>query len=87
MRRIAMAGAAMASLAAMSLTYAGTDVLKREEPPEPPKPRKKAVKRKKRAKAAPSYFTTRGRYIPGGEYRNCGDNGISPKLMRRHLNG
>lgn len=50
---------------------------------ETPKPKRKPTRKKKRAKAAPSYFTTRGKYIPAGEYRNCGERGISPKLMER----
>lgn len=53
-----------------------------EKPKE--KPKRKPAKKKQRAKVAPSYFTTRGKYIPGGEYRNCGERGISPKLLTRN---
>jgi len=70
----------LAAAAMSSITSLGANVLSRDEAPKMPPPTKKKTKRR-RAKAAPSYFITRGKYIPGGEYRNCGWNGISPKKV------
>lgn len=75
-----MAAAAMSSAA---LAQAGVPITRDEAPKMPPPTKKKKTKRK-RAKSVPlpNYYS-RGRYIPGGEFRNCGENGISPKLLRR----
>lgn len=55
-----------------------------EEVKAAPKPKRKP-KRKRRAKAVVGYNQySRSKYIPGGEHRNCGDNGISPKNLVTH---
>lgn len=80
MKRMGILGLASAALTlGMASMSAGVTAAAVEEPP---KPKRKSTRKKKRAKAAPSYFTTRGKYIPGGEYRNCGERGISPKKLR-----
>lgn len=75
--------AAAAAMSAAALAGAGIPIT-RDEAPQMPPPTKKKTKRR-RSKAAPFYFTTRGKYIPGGEYRNCGERGISPKSYERVL--
>jgi hypothetical protein len=72
-----LAAAAMSSL---QLANAGVPVTRDEAPSMPP-PTKKKTKRK-RAKSVPlPNYHSRSRYTPGGEHRNCGFNGISPKKV------
>lgn len=82
--RIALLGAASLAAGLSTLVGVGSNVLSRDEAPKMPPPTKKKTKRR-RAKAAPSYLTAHGKYIPGGEHRNCGDNGISPKSVKRRV--
>jgi len=74
---LASASVALAAMAALASPTARLNV-SGPEPQELPK------KRKRRAKTAKRVYVnhlSRGRYIPAGEYRNCGFNGISPKKV------
>lgn len=70
-----MAAAAMSSAA---LAQAGVPI----HTVEAPKPKRRARKAVKRNFPLFNPYS-RSRYIPGGEFRNCGENGISSKLLRR----
>lgn len=83
MRKIAlMAGAAVAAAVSGSRnTLEGKGIPAEQGKAAPPK-RKTKAKKKKKAQL-PNYYS-RSRWTPGGEFRNCGDKGISPKLVERH---
>jgi len=84
MKKLMMGGlGAIAALGAAAMSGAVVSKVE-EEVKAAPKPKRKP-KRKRRAKAVVGYNQySRSKYIPGGEHRNCGDNGISPKNLVTH---
>lgn len=83
MKKLVLAGAALAA----TMTEMGN--IRSVSPPPPEKPKRKTKAKKTKHKARPrarDYANpySRSIYVPGGAERNCGDRGISPKLLERH---
>lgn len=83
MKKLLMSAGAVvaAALGGFGNTLEGKGIPAEQGKAAPPK-RKTAKKKAKRKQALPNYYS-RSRWTPGGEFRNCGDKGISPKLMER----
>ena len=84
MKKLILAAAGMAAAMGRAALPQGTPAVE-VSPEAAPKPKRK-TKRKKVAKATRIHNRySRSRYIPGGEDRNCGERGISPKSYERVL--
>ena len=82
MKKLILAAAGMAAAMGRAALPQGTPAVE-VSPEAAPKPKRK-TKRKKVAKATRIHNRySRSRYIPGGEDRNCGERGISPKSYER----
>ena len=88
MKKLMLGGlGTVAALGAAAL--AGGRIVVADEPAStapPPEKKRKTKKRRQVAKANRLLNPySKSKYIPGGEERNCGERGISPKLFERVL--